>query len=254
MFEMMLTSGTNKILPVIPDNGPGPSTLRQYDPGSGDGYFGLTTISDLFTVEQLEAVAATPLPGSATNRGVQDLWGKYTIDGKIIYIPKVTVRSGVSWANLYSAGFLYGTNDNGLYAFTTDGSFQTIPLTPVNQQRLLTKTAGDGTVFTFKIRAIKVMASNPNANISVPAQVSPSEYARTIERTSPTLGSTLVWANNGLPSGGILGLETRGASGGLEVYNIIANGNNNALWRGYNTKQIVQQWLPVVELVSVVKP
>lgn len=240
--------------PVTADNGPGPSTMLVADPATGDGYYGLATTTEMFTMAEVEAQAITALPGTALNTGVQDLWGKYRCNDKILYIPRVTVRSGVSWANLYNAGFMYGTDDNGLYPYTTNASFDVIPLTPVNQLRLITKTDPQGNVWTFKIRTVRVMSSDPNANTTDTAAIRLSEYSRTVERTQPTDGMGVVWANNGKLVGAVCGVETRGTSGGLQVYQLIANGNGNAYYRGFSTKQAGVYWLPVLELVSVVKP
>lgn len=255
MRELLLSTSAVRVYPPIPDNGPGPSTLRKFDEVSGDGYFGQTTTAELFTVEEVETKAKTTLIGTPQNRSVLDLWGKYIINGKILYIPKVTVRTGVSWANLYSAGFMYGTDNNGTYPFTTNANFDVVPLTPVNQLTTIQKTSSDGSVWTFKIRCVSTMPTDPGPNFNVAATVAQSEYSRTIERTAPSVGIPTPWAVNGRPNNVVVGKESWNSGSGLQVYFISANGNSNAYTRAQATKNNVGAgWLPVLEIVSVVRP
>lgn len=249
MFELLLRNFKPlEPFPEIPDNGPGPKYLIAYDKDTKTGYFGQTSITELFKVEDLEAVAAKTLPGTAINRGTTDLWCKYTFDGKIIYVPRQVVRNGVAWADLYSAGFVYGTDDNGKYPFTTNANWAVIPLTPVNQFRLVSRLDSNGERIYFKIRLIKSMLTDPDADTLDASRIKLSEYSQTVERTQPTTGIGGPWAELGLMLGTIGAMETRGTTGsGLEMYNLICNGNGSAYTRSFAGKNGLAGWLPVLE-------
>lgn len=249
MFEMLLMNATVRSpFPDIPDNGPGPKTLKAYDLDTKAGYFGQTTTTELFRVEDVEGIASKALPGTAINRSIADIWCKFIFDEKIIYVPKAVVRNGVSWADLYSAGFVYGTDDNGKFAFTTDASWAAVPLAPVNQFRLLSRLDSNGEKVYFKVRLIKSMLTDPDANTTNVNRIKLTEYSQTVERIQPTTGIGSPWANLGLLIGTVVGMETRGTTGsGLEMYNLICNGNNTAYNRSFAGKNSLAGWLPVLE-------
>jgi hypothetical protein len=94
----------------VADLGPGPTTLLAGD--MIDGFFGEVPVAELFSGDELAtAIGLT----AGTSQHSTEPWLKFAIDNKIVYIAKKPYRHSVSWDNIYQAGAVYGTNDNGLY-------------------------------------------------------------------------------------------------------------------------------------------
>ena len=151
MFEAILTSGGSP-LKEYPDSGPGVKTLKY---GNEDlGYFGEVSQSELFTLQELRRefnfYSGADAPGFN--------WIKMFLDGKVIFFPIARIASLLSWADIYSSGLIYGTDDNGVVP-------QAIP---VNQYRLISKD-----VSTFKVRTFKGATDDPTT-ITGPITVSVS--------------------------------------------------------------------------------
>ena len=73
------------------------------------GFFGIFT-SELITGDDLAtAIGLTAILSQFSN----EPWLKFALDGNIIYVAKKPYRHTVSWENIYQAGAVYGTNDNG---------------------------------------------------------------------------------------------------------------------------------------------
>lgn len=111
------------------NSGPGPQTLQ-----CGDfklGYFGYVTMAELFSAAELVAM----VPGA--NSANAFTWCKFIVEGKILFVPNAYVGV-VTWANVYSAGMVYGVPGPGP---------KPDALSPVPQDKKLTK--GD---FDFIIR------------------------------------------------------------------------------------------------------
>ncbi|UOL48783.1 hypothetical protein [Pseudomonas phage Astolliot] len=222
--------------PVIPSNGPGPSELIAGDASAG--LFGDLSVSDLVTIEQIEALATVALPGTATNRTVTNLWVKYSFNNKILYIPKRTVRGGLNWNDIYKAGFVYGTDNNGLYPGVN---------TPTNQLKIVEKLDSTGKTWRFKIRLISVVAADPTSLWGTTDAVTRnSEFAKLVERTMPSNGVDVVWASYGL-FGGVIGQSTWSAA---TEYSVQAGVNSNAYSRQQIQKVANSSWLPVLELIQ----
>lgn len=89
------------------DTGPGPQTLAA---GDWDlGFFGLTKSTDLITTDTLASTNGLTIGTVVVDRG----WLKVAYKGKVLFIAKQPGRYNVSYNNIYSAGLVYGTNDNG---------------------------------------------------------------------------------------------------------------------------------------------
>ena len=229
--------------PTVPDSGPGPTEMVQYDPDTKAGYYGQVPFVDLFTIEEIEAIALTPLPGAATNRTSANYWFKTYLNGKVIFLPKFTVRTGTTWESIYKAGFVYGV----------DGPGKSPPASgAVNQMRVLTKTAQDGTVLKFKVRMIQAYGVDPYPASLLPAQTALSEYNLLRERLAPTQGNPVVWSNQGGIGGQTFGYEKNAA--GTQA--LMLNNNGTYLYRtswDITTNQFCQ-FYPVLELIEVIKP
>ena len=92
------------ILPL----GPGPLELIAGDMTAG--FFGEVPTSELITGNDLAtAIGLTQGTAQFSN----EPWLKFALDDNIIYVAKKPYRHTVSWENIYQAGAVYGTNDNG---------------------------------------------------------------------------------------------------------------------------------------------
>jgi len=89
---------------------PGPQQLIVGDMTAG--FFGEVPTSELITGDDL---ATTIGLTAGTSQYSDESWLKFALDGNIIYVAKKPYRHTVSWENIYQAGAVYGTGDNGLY-------------------------------------------------------------------------------------------------------------------------------------------
>jgi hypothetical protein len=102
--------------------GPGPQLLV-----AGDmeyGYLGEIATVDFIDIVSLRT-ALNMAVGNAT--ATQPTWHKYVRKGKILIVPNRPLATTIQWGQIYSAGLVYGTDDNG------KGNF--LPGTLVNQKR-----------------------------------------------------------------------------------------------------------------------
>ncbi|ANZ50589.1 putative virion structural protein [Erwinia phage vB_EamM_Stratton] len=89
--------------------GIGPNTFIHGDDKLG--FMGVVPYEERFDVNQLPAAFLAMFPASFTDRPVLL---KFSYYGKILYIPEFSPAIGfASWAALYSAGLIYGRDDNG---------------------------------------------------------------------------------------------------------------------------------------------
>lgn len=134
MIETLLSTGGQQI--YIGSSGPGPKTLIAGD--ANLGYFGEVTDLQLFTPAQVAGQAGmylgtdNPTAVAAANG---NMWLKFIWNGKIIFIAKMPFRTNISWADLYAAGLVYGTRDNGKYPLATP-KFQYIQMPKYEGQKL----------------------------------------------------------------------------------------------------------------------
>lgn len=102
--------GYDFVLKGSPDsaNGPGPQKLI-----AGDwnlGLFGQIRSTDFVTYASL----GTFLGITAGTAGIDMDWIKVAYKGKVLFIPLGVTRYAVPYSTVYSAGGVYGTNDDGL--------------------------------------------------------------------------------------------------------------------------------------------
>jgi hypothetical protein len=111
------------VLAVAPaDTGPGPQTLQA---GDWDlGLFGYCTSANFFSYGGLAAALGVTVGTASTDYG----WLKMAFKGKVIFIPRSALRYSVSYNDLYLAGVVFGTNDNGPVVPTG--------MTPTNQYKI----------------------------------------------------------------------------------------------------------------------
>lgn len=169
MNEALLSTGGKTI--YVDNSGPGPKALVAGD--TTMGYFGEVTDSQLFSISQV-AAAGSLFQGN-DNSGLtvgSNHWLKFIWNGKIIYIAKRPFRDNISWADLYAAGLVYGTRDNGKYPLAT----------PKHQYIQMPKNEGPKT-WVLKPRLVKGYDVDPITN-SGGSNIYAGEWSQLLGRCS----------------------------------------------------------------------
>lgn len=83
--------------------GPGPNVLIGGD--SKAGFYGGVPTSDLITGDALATYLGLT-GGTSQNSGVN--WLKFNLDGKVLFIPKLTLRHSISWDMLNTVNAVFG--------------------------------------------------------------------------------------------------------------------------------------------------
>lgn len=161
----------------FPESGPGNKTLLK---GNVDaGYFGVVTAAELFAPNELSQrvglTAGTPLNGTGG-------WYKFVYKGKFIFIARIQDRNSVTWNDLYNAGLVYGTKDNGAYPIG-DGVYQYHP------QR---KIEGERSWFLVP-RLPRMAALDPARSTAPITDVLDTEWAQTFCRLMAGFGAVDKW-------------------------------------------------------------
>ena len=134
--------------------GPGPKTIN-YDSTTDTGYYGVVNSADLCEGSTL----ASDIGLSAGTLQYNDAgWLKFYVgpsadcnkDGveKVLFIAKKTIRHSVSWDDIYIAGAVNGTNDNGPVS-ASDGT------TVIQNAKVIYNQ------YEFKVRLLTGSATNP---------------------------------------------------------------------------------------------
>lgn len=106
MQEMMLSGGSGM---VFPWSGPGNKKLLH---GTRDlGYFGQVAAADLFTDASLATLTGLTA-GTLINNPTQ-VWHKFILRGRVIYLARYPSRTNVAWNDLYAKGLVYGVKGAG---------------------------------------------------------------------------------------------------------------------------------------------
>lgn len=93
---------------VADRKGPGPNTLQFGN--ETYGYFGSVPSADF--VNSSTILAALKTLSGIPSANLYPKWSKFIRNGKVLFVPSVSFGDA-TWANLYNAGAVYGTNDNG---------------------------------------------------------------------------------------------------------------------------------------------
>ena len=126
MQEMMVAGGGGQ---VFPWSGPGSKKLMY---GTRDlGYFGTLTSSELFSDATLTTLTGVTT-GTIGSGGAGQLWYKFILRGRVIYLAKYPTRISVAWSDLYKAGVVHGVKGYGDSPVPVAGG--------VDQFKLLTKS------------------------------------------------------------------------------------------------------------------
>lgn len=159
------------------DTGPGPQTLLR---GTWLlGYFGLVPVASMLTPTQLNA--QIPIPGTRTADVTVTGYHKFIRNGKILFIPNYYFTTSVQPYQLYNAGLLMGTNDNGQFPFVLSSGSMNNYTAPANQYKVA--TVG---VYQFIVRSPKVSDKPTTSYVVLPADTYPSEWTDLICRMGQT--------------------------------------------------------------------
>jgi hypothetical protein len=233
--------------PALPSNGvPGAGS-----PIVGDaalGYYGTVTSTALISGDAL-ASAVGLTAGVSVN--TDTAWLKFASNGKTLFVPKLPIRSFISWPQLYAAGLVYGLDSGiGLSPLPTGATVQQTKRVTIN-----------GNV--YKVRLLTGGNSDPypsgEFNVSNPLNALESEYTKlvqrcwaqdpngapwdnfTIEELGSNNGTHLTWCQESHPYSGPARVH-RGISGPAGFG---ATDGNYTDVSGYTF-----MWRPVLELIG----
>lgn len=176
--EDIAVSGQKEVW-ALPYTGPGPQQLQ-----GGDwmtGYFGEVPAAELFTASEL-ALLVGLTAGNAVNAGSP--WLKFIDQGKVLFIPKQKLREGVTWNDIYEAGCVYGTDDEGKVPGAN----------PTNQRKVVTKNGN-----SFLVRLMSGLGENvgeiADVDLAYPDYTGESEWDRLFARCLHYVSVTQVGEN-----------------------------------------------------------
>jgi hypothetical protein len=127
----------------FPDTGPGPSKLLRGN--WNEGYFGTCTQAELFAAQEL-CTALGYVPNGAVNTTASNVWHKFILDGKILFIPDLCMAAD-GWLYIYRAGLVYGVDGYGDRPASFSGG-------NYNQKKTVTKNNR-----TYLVRLMKATAA-----------------------------------------------------------------------------------------------
>lgn len=131
VIQMVSKDGTQKaptrniVMQAGLGRGIGPNILQQGDERLG--YFGAIAVADFIPTATLAASQAGS--GGLSFAAAITQWHKFVRRGKILYVPNGYGSAAYTYTQLYQAGWVFGTDDNG----PTDGQVTT----PQNQRRIV---------------------------------------------------------------------------------------------------------------------
>lgn len=187
-YRLEVVKGTDKYLGnqvaimALAYSGPGPQELSKGD--YERGYFGEVTYDKLLSGDEL-ALRVGISVGNSVNALTN--WLKFAHKGKILFIPKVPIRTTLSYNNLYAAGLVYGVDDVGAVVPNNQAA--------VNQKKLV-EIEGD----QFLVRLMTGAASNPAVYTSVGANADAtgldgSEWNDLMLSLTNTVPASQTWGN-----------------------------------------------------------
>lgn len=234
----------NKAYGYFPDTGPGPTTLIRGD--WTEGYFGTLTAAEFYTAAEL--VSATGI--NATANTSLNIWCKFALDGKVVFIPMQSVCTDASLSKVYLAGCVFGSDDNGNHPWKPNA----IPgATATIQNKKVTKAG-----FTYAVRLPKgsTAPTNEYAASTMGETHMNSEWFRTMGRVflNSSLLTTRPRCDDYLYIGGN-SYNAHGYTLTQHYYNnagyIVMFGNTafDALATGNGYSTAGYYWRPILELV-----
>lgn len=112
-MNKMVSSNIKKKSSIITGStGPGPEELIGYTLTNNDtqiaGFFGEVPTSEFIDGDALASMIGLT-SGVSQNSTVP--WLKFILDGKILFIPKMTIRHSISWDQINNANAVYGNRE-----------------------------------------------------------------------------------------------------------------------------------------------
>jgi hypothetical protein len=104
------TVSPNYPITVVPRRGAGPNALQVGD--YNYGYFGTIPSASFININALRTAVNF---ASGTVSTVSPKWHKYARNGKVLFIPEGAVAGSLTWQQMYNAGIVFGSDDNGPY-------------------------------------------------------------------------------------------------------------------------------------------
>lgn len=244
MFESLLSAGGVNS-GATSDLGPGPKIVLAGN--TTNGYFGEMKQSELFSSEQMSAMGGFTEGNILTVPDSVPMWLKFAINGKILYVAKVQMRSLISWNAIYNAGLLYGTKDRGKYPIGVG----------VEQFKVVRKYENGQPWYLFP-RLLTGFDADPTMTPVTSTQMDGGEYSLTLGRVVPGANGAITekWANftvGQISSGAQVGCWTQETSV-LNVVNAVQRGLSANLTTGsiYPKDYVatnIASWRPVLELI-----
>lgn len=164
-YVFVNTTSTDRIVSqnykvtAVTRRGPGPQKLKQGD--NTLGYFG--TIQSGEFVNGSEFIDLSGVRAYATSLLVINpfpIWHKFVRNNKVLIIPEGPLASTISYTQLYQAGMVFGTDDNGVQ-----------PPSPAVKQSAKITIGRD----VFRIRLMRGMSDGPYTDYQTTV-VSPNEW------------------------------------------------------------------------------
>lgn len=157
--------------------GPGSQTVKRGD--WNFGYFGRVPATDILAYADLRTALNITIGSTIAVAGQFTEYGKFVMDGKILFVPMGATANNTSWEQMYNLGLMYGVDGPGskptglsiadvnqLKTFTA-GGFKYLARTPkgstipVNQPVSMAAPAIEGSEFDRLFASIILPASKP---------------------------------------------------------------------------------------------
>jgi hypothetical protein len=231
MFEALLN--IDYVAPYNP-LGPGPTTLQYGD--STLGYYGEVTGAEFFT--EAEVSGGIGLTAGAIFSSAP-YWIKMIIDGVIIYIPKMPLRSGIKWDEIYAAKAVYGIKGNGKYPPGGVGVMQNAQLVK-NGYRYKVRLGSTGNDPT----------TLPSPNASTTASYASTEWGRI---TNALVTPKRTGAGWGLYNIGTMfagHVVTKNTYNGNTTMAVTVENTASPAVNAYSKTTATSTWLPILELTT----
>jgi hypothetical protein len=241
MLELLLASPKKAIVGLPSNTGPCPTTL--VGSNATAGFYGELTSASFISGSAL-AAACGLVAGTLMNDTAS--WLKFFLDDKVLFIPKLGIRTSFYWQDLYQAGVVYG-----------DG---TIGKNPAGANRLQNaRVSVQG--YTFIVRLMKCANSDPYVDYTTndPVSSTTSEWNRLMYNICDTAASKSSqvgpnWTHYTEAQLGMnyytWGQETPSNSGAQARIVRAASSLSYATYGWLTTPYNTCVWRPVLELVS----
>lgn len=238
MLELFLVNVINNPAFDFANSGPGPKSLQ-----SGNktiGFFGEVApelfITGTQALDHIGLTAGTNRPNNATTP-----WLKILYRGKVLFMPRDTLKSAISWEQIYAAGAMYGVDGVGNFPYGT----------PTNQYKPFKFMEG-GRELTFIPRTIMGAATDPTTTAAI-ADIDriPNEWFEIMGGL--TQGSLASYTMTQLGQTAFNTMSHTQTSAYSSTASSVSRGNNSTYntldqvrAKNYSTNRV---WKPIFELV-----